>query len=174
VTENRKVEIIMPPNLIKAKASMPGGLTEKEAIKRGDAKVQELAANYIGWAKADVEELERLIKELPLVKETEARRQAVRKLYKKSHDLKGQGATFDYPIVTMIGGSLCSYLEGLGEDTNVSTEVVFMHVEAAKIILMREIKGLGGAPEQELLDGLRKVVTKTAKAAAPKVEDAGA
>jgi hypothetical protein len=163
VSQPPKVEIIMPPNLIKAKASMPGGLSEKEAIKRGDAKVQELAANYIDWAKADVDELEQLMKALLREKDAEMRRVAMRKLYKKSHDLKGQGGTFDYPLVTMIGDSLCNYLESLGEDTNVSPEVVIMHVEACKLILVREVKGMGGQTEQQLLDGLRKVVKKTSK-----------
>lgn len=159
-----KVEIIMPPNLIKAKASMPGGLSEKEAIKRGDAKVQELAANYVDWAKADVDELQVLMRALLQEKDEEGRRVAVRKLYKKAHDIKGQGGTFDFPLVTMIGNSLCNYIESLGEDTNVSTEVVVMHVEAARLILMREVKGMGGQTEQQLLDGLRKVVKKTTKA----------
>ncbi|MBM3597117.1 MAG: hypothetical protein FJX35_02805 [Alphaproteobacteria bacterium] len=159
-----KVEIIMPPNLIKAKASMPGGLSEKEAIKRGDAKVQELAANYVDWAKADVDELQVLMRALLQEKDEEGRRVAVRKLYKKAHDIKGQGGTFDFPLVTMIGDSLCNYIESLGEDTNVSTEVVVMHVEAARLILMREVKGMGGQTEQQLLDGLRKVVKKTTKA----------
>jgi hypothetical protein len=166
VADQRKVEIFMPPNTLKSKASMPGGLSEKEAVKRGDASVQELAGNYVDWATADVDELERMIKELPKIKDAEARRVAVRKLYKKSHDLKGQGGTFDFPLVTMIGDSLCGYIEGLGEDTNVSLEVVLMHVEAAKIILVRKVKGMGNQTEQQLLDGLRKVVIKTMKGAA--------
>jgi hypothetical protein len=66
----------------------------------------------------------------------------------------------------MIGDSLCGYIEGLGEDTDVSLEVVLMHVEAAKIILVRKVKGMGGQTEQQLLDGLRKVVIKTTKGAA--------
>lgn len=166
MADQRKVEIFMPPNTLKAKASAPGGLSEKEAVKRGDASVQELAGNYVGWATADVDELERMVKDLLKVTEAEARRVAVRKLYKKSHDLKGQGGTFDFPLVTLIGDSLCGYLEGLGEDTNVSLEVVLMHVEAAKIILVRQVKGMGGQTEQQLLDGLRKVVIKTMKGAA--------
>ena len=103
-----KVEIIHPPNLLKMKVGSGG--VDPDRIAKAEAAVAELAESYIDWALKDLAELQARFAAIRA--ETADPRQRVLDLFQTAHDMKGQGATFGYPLVTQVAKHLCHYVEG--------------------------------------------------------------
>jgi hypothetical protein len=81
------------------------------------------------------------------------------RLFGISHDIKGQGGSFDRPILTQIGGLLCDLLERVDRAplTPVSIDAIECHVAALELVTRRNITGYGGAGSAQLVEGLKKI-----------------
>jgi hypothetical protein len=111
------------------------------SMQRAEDAVAELAADYSNWALADVKRAEDAF---ALVKsEPEKRAAHLETLYRVTHDMKGQGGSFGYPLITKIGQSLCRYLHS-GEIGEAHFPVVQAHIGALRLILEKSVKGDGG------------------------------
>ncbi|MBM3514111.1 MAG: hypothetical protein FJX59_10390 [Alphaproteobacteria bacterium] len=68
-----------------------------------------------------------------------ARTNHVEALYLKTSELKGQGASFGYPLLTTIGGQLCRFIETAGNDlSDAQMGVVRVHVETLKHVIQQK------------------------------------
>ena len=81
------------------------------------------------------------------------------RLFGISHDIKGQGGAFHRPILTQIGGLLCTLLERLDRSklTPASIDAIECHVAALELVTRRNITGYGGAGSAQLVEGLKKI-----------------
>jgi hypothetical protein len=129
------------------------------SMQRAEDAVAELAADYSNWALADVKRAEDAF---ALVKsEPEKRAAHLETLYRATHDMKGQGGSFGYPLITKIGQSLCRYLHS-GAIGEAHFPVVQAHIGALRLILEKSVKGDGGViggrlvAKLEALTGLPK------------------
>lgn len=126
-------------------------------LARAQAAVADLAKDYSGWALADVA---RARKALASAETDAAGRSAhIEELFRVAHDLKGQGASFGYPLVTRLGDSLCQ----LTRDRARSYEsrhlaLAGSHLDAVQLVLTKEIKGEGGQVGAELVARLQRLV----------------
>src|SRR5262249_5770635 len=77
----------------------------KETLARAEEATTALRANYTEWARIDVDHTQALLDAAK--KRPEGRREQLDRLYAAMHNIKGQGASFGYPLVTRIGQSLC-------------------------------------------------------------------
>jgi chemotaxis protein histidine kinase CheA len=92
-------------------------------------------------------------------------REAARALFSRAHNLKGDGGTFGYGLVTEIGALLSEYLitlDGAPAETPRTPrhDICRMHIEALRRVLNENIRGAGGPIERAVIDGLDKAVTK--------------
>ncbi len=84
--------------------------TDTEANRlqaQADEVIRNLAQTYIQNARVQLENLERY---MGLARELtgEAQSQLIKEqLFRTAHDMKGQGATFGYPLVTQLGARIC-------------------------------------------------------------------
>ncbi len=120
--------------------------------ERAAAAEAELAERYPALARAD---LERLAAGLVALRAGDDDAAARRTLTDAAHDLKGQGATFGYPLAGRVAGLLCRYLEGTSP---VDPAVVGAHLEALEQIVRHRIAGAGGPLGQDLLCRLESLV----------------
>lgn len=127
------------------------------AWSRARSAIDKLKRAYVDeWAPASLDELERLLSlALSNPEESVAQLEAV---YRLAHDLKGQGATFGYALVSDIGLSLCILTEDRAEATPAELQAMLAHVEAAREVLAREIEDVGSAEAAELMLNLQSVV----------------
>lgn len=71
-------------------------------------------------------------------------------LFRIIHDLKGQGSTFGYPLITEIGNHLCRYIEKqYSFDKNVLF-IIQKHLDVLELILRNHLKDDGGQQGKEL------------------------
>lgn len=154
------VEFVTPPNTMRDKVSGKGGPTP-EMLAKADAAVNRMTESYPTWAIKDVDTLGSLIdSEASDMKRDEDR---LREAYKLSHDMRGQGGSFGYPMITGVADSFCKFVNSLDAIDGRAVEILQAHVKAMRAILQNRIKGDGGPIGAKILDGLHKAVAKYAE-----------
>ena len=61
-------------------------------------------------------------------------------LYMRAHDLKGLGATYEFPLVTRIAASLCKLIDNPDTRTTAPLYLVDAHIDAIKAAVRDGIK----------------------------------
>ena len=161
--DDPKVEVITPPDTLKdkVKAGGPGGVDEK-VLKRAEAVVASMGGDFVKWAEKDLNSLQQAFNGLKAG--TAEQKDSLRTIFQISHDIKGQGGSFDYGLLTAVGDSLCKLTEEKERVGAAEIEAMGLHIEALKLILNDRLKGDGGDTGATLLDGLRQVVDKLSSA----------
>ncbi len=102
---------------------------ERQAIARAEAVIVGLAGEYLAAAEADLARLKATAANLAA--DPAGRVSHLDRLFQISHDMKGQGATFGYPLVTDVGNRLCRFIEKHREAMDdAGVAIVLRHVEA--------------------------------------------
>ena len=83
-------------------------------------------------------------------------------LFRLAHDLKGQGRSFGFDLLTDVAASLCKLLVNLGktEQNSWRFQSVDMHVRSLQLIARKKIKGDGGPLGRELLEQIALLSAK--------------
>lgn len=127
------------------------------AVASAQAAVAGLSDKYIGWVNDDLKRLDTAIAGV-----TDGRNaEALREVYGVAHDIKGQGSTFGYHLVTDIGQLLCRYTERAIEQQKVDRTVIDAHVEALRTVVDNRIQGPAGELGREILDALKGVAERS-------------
>ena len=163
--EAGKAEVFTPPNLLKIRASAPGGKTMEEMVESGNAVVSGLAKNYAEVASADIAEIDGIA--AAMRKAPDQADSFRSELMRVGLNLKGQAATMGYPLLTEVAISLTDFLDDLkkynrrlADDPRTALPAVQLHVEALRLLMARDVKGRGGPTERALIDGLQRIVAK--------------
>lgn len=128
-------------------------------LARAQAAVADLAKDYTNWAQADVA---RARSALEAARADEAGRAGhVEALFRVAHDLKGQGASFGYPLMTRLGDSLCQLTRDRKRAYGAAhLDLAQAHLDAMQLVLAKEIKGEGGKVGAELVAKLKARVAE--------------
>ena len=119
----------------------------------------ELEETYVQWTAEALATMRSLIEKLqegagdpgPLLDE----------IYGISHNIKGMGTSFGYPLMTDIGTSLCAYLRQVKNDKlEVSHDALDVHMKAMDTVFGNRIRGDGGASGKRLNERLTSVVAE--------------
>ncbi len=85
-----------------------------------------------------------------------------KQIFRLVHDIKGQGLTFGYPLLSRIGASLCDFIRYVTKPvSNEQLGVVSLHLEALSFVIKNDIKGEPGDSFQRLVSQLDHLVQKT-------------
>ena len=155
-----QAEIVNYPNTIKAKVS-GGGPISKAMLERAKNVIEEHGAGYVERARAQIESLQKTVQEAS--GDVQSRPELFAEIFLKSHDIRGLGSTFGYDLITEIGTSLCTLVEGMEVYDDDALGVVRAHVDALRAIIAHGVKGDGGEIGREISNGLAKVVAKLAQ-----------
>lgn len=127
---------------------------DPEALKRAEAALAALQQSYIEWAETDYARLDAAW--TVCVTGSDRDGAALRRLFQIAHDMKGQAATFDYPLVGDLGDRLCreveaSAMDGLGPDRRSRLAAL---IAAIGQVIRERLSGQGGAKGAALLTGI--------------------
>lgn len=127
------------------------------AVASAQAAVAGLADKYIGWVNDDLKRLDAAIAAV-----TDGHNAAaLRHVYGVAHDIKGQGSTFGYHLITDIGQLLCRYAERAIERKKVDRAVIDAHVEAMRTVVDNRIQGPAGELGREIVEALKGVAERS-------------
>ena len=105
------------------------GAIDPAAIAKAEAALKSLSGNFAEWLADEVAKLEAARQRIRLEGLTP---EASENLYLRAHDLKGLGATYEYPIVTRIAGSLCKLIDDPAKRAGAPMFLVDAHIDAIK------------------------------------------
>ena len=127
MAKEQPIEIFMPPNVLKAKVGGTGVL-DLGAIKRAEAAIDDLRDEFSEWMNIDVDHLFAARDGFVKTRNTET----LATFYRAAHDLKGQAATFDFPLVGRVASSLCKLTDDDCDPASVPMNLADAHVNAIK------------------------------------------
>jgi len=128
---------------------------ERQAIARAEAVVAGLAGQYLAAAAVDLAGLKDAAGRLAA--DPAGRALHLDRLFRIGHDMKGQGTTFGYPLVTAIGNRLCRFIEKRRETLDdAGVAVVRRHVEALDRVLGESMQAVDTPEAEALIESLER------------------
>lgn len=154
-------EIITPPNTLKGKVTVGSSGVDLEMLEKAEQIIASLQGNYLEWVVEDLNKLQAHYDRA--VADQAGRMQAVADIFHVAHDIKGQGGSFGYHLMTTIGNQLCRFTETLTDCGPAELEVIKLHIDAMRLIISERMEGTGGTVGERMVAGLQAVVAKVAK-----------
>jgi len=149
-----------PHNLKKAKIGTGPAKLDAKAIERAERVVKSMEKDYAVWAQDDLGTLEATFARYRA--RTGDPAENMRTMFRIALDMKGQGASFGYQLVTEIADRLAAFLENRDTLGPFDCEVVMAHVAAMRAVFAQDVRGDGGGTGRALIGGLHKLIEKAA------------
>lgn len=136
MARQKPIEIINPPNALKAKVGGALPALDQHAIARAEAALAKLSDQFNDWI---AEELDKLIAAWGVYEASGGTPEARDELHRRAHDLKGLAPTYGYPLVGRICGSLCKLSGDEALDRIPPMSLLRAHVDATKAAVKNKI-----------------------------------
>ncbi len=155
-SDSGEVETIAQPASLRDKVGIvPDGVPDP--VEMADRAIEEQGKTYLERAR---DELAALRDAFDSGMDNPAgRADALCRMFTAAHDMKGQGRSFGYDMITSIASSLCVLLRDRTEMEDAGMKVVKVHVDALGVVFDHDLKGDGGEQGRMLLDRLSGLVT---------------
>ncbi len=151
-------QVINPPRRLQAKVPKTGGPSMDQMAADAEAALREIKDNYEAVVQADLRKIDDAVSR---AMETPASAtDAVKEIFGISHDIKGQAASLDYPLLTAIAQSLCRFISTSEPAARMGLDVVGVHARAMGTVVAHTIRGDGGENGKKLLGALDAAVEK--------------
>jgi chemotaxis protein histidine kinase CheA len=164
-SNNSRAEIIMPPNTLKAKVGSANGkvMLDPEVLKRAEKAMDGLRSEFSDWLNEDIEKLHRSF----AVFSRQRTPDNAGVLFRAAHDLKGQAATFGYPLIARVAASLAKLMDEMTSRDAAPLPLVAAHVDAVAVIHRERIKDISNRTALMLAEELECRVIKTLEQQTP-------
>jgi len=125
-------EVITPENtlrkMVSVKPLLPG---EIHPIERAEKALANLSTEFSSWMDTECERLEKAHRNVAAAGFNKTNKEA---LFHAVHDIKGEAATFGFPLVAAAADSLCRLLEYTPDANRIPLKLVDQHVDAVRAI----------------------------------------
>lgn len=136
---------------------------DPEVIAAADAKIEAVAGDYSDWVRDSVKGLDKVLADLAAGEGDSGKH--LRKLNQVAHEMRGQGGTFGYPLVTEFARSLYQTTsDSRVKITDNHVQFYKAHIDAISVVMNGKVKGDGGQTGRSLLKGLEAARRKYAAA----------
>jgi hypothetical protein len=137
VAEPKTGHMMPASNSLKLKAGSRFGGIDPAALAKAEAALKSLSNNFDQWMQDELTKLDaarvRIYAEGYTAETGES-------LYFRAHDLKGLGATYGYPVVTTIAGSLCRLIDDPATRLHAPLFLLDAHIDAIKAAVRGQIR----------------------------------
>ena len=128
--------VTQPPGL-RLKLGGRFGAIDPSAIAKAEAALKSLSGNFAQWLNDEVVKLDAARQR---VRDEGVTAETMETLYLRAHDLKGLGTTYEFPLITRIGASLCRLIDDKDKRLSVSMPLVDAHIDGIKAAVRDDIK----------------------------------
>lgn len=153
-------QVFPAPNALKLKVGGRFGAIDPSAIAKAEAALKSLSGNFSQWLQDEVVKLEAArarVKADGLTPET------MESLYLRAHDLKGLGATYEFPLITRIAASLCRLIDDKTKRLDAPMALIDGHIDAIKAAVRDGIKTDDHPVGKALIQELERRVSELAE-----------
>ena len=135
--DSNQAQVIPPSNNLKLKVGAGRFNLDADSIARAEAALKSLSSQFAQWMQDELTKLEAARAE---VKAKGMTPETSEGLYMRAHDLKGLGATYEFPLVTRIAASLCRLIDDPVTRTQAPMSLIDAHIDAIKCVVRDDIK----------------------------------
>lgn len=129
--------MIQPPNTLRIRVGARSTSLDPGLLAKAEAALQSLSSQFGDWMQ---DELDKLEAARAAVKTGGLNDETAEALFMRAHDLKGLGATYEFPIVTRMAGSLCKLLDASERRSTAPLYLVDAHIDAVKAAVRQNIR----------------------------------
>ena len=147
--EAPKVEFFEPDRTMQAKVPETS-IDLKDALAEATKSIEALGGKFEEELAAKVAKIAQLASELKTTQTLELSE----KIIYYCHNLRGEGGSLGYDLITYVCGNLYNYMKDLKEVTTISILVIDLHVKALEMIAANKLSGDGGAEGAKIIDNL--------------------
>ena len=138
MAESNQAQVIPPSNNLKLKVGGGRFSLDADSIARAEAALKSLSGQFAQWMQDELTKLDGARAEIRAKGMTPETSEA---LYMRAHDLKGLGATYEFPLVTRIAASLCRLIDEPKSRTAAPMGLVDAHIDAIKAVATSDAPG---------------------------------
>jgi HPt (histidine-containing phosphotransfer) domain-containing protein len=125
-------EVITPENKLRHVVSeRPLVAGEDDPVARAEKALAELSTEFSSWMEAECERLDKARHTVVRNRFTKVNKEA---LFHAAHDIKGEAATFGFPLVAAAADSLCRLIEHTPDAARMPISLVNQHVDSVRAI----------------------------------------
>lgn len=162
-----KVRLYRFRNVLKNKVGYIGTPTgepatiDPAAMEKAIAALEEMKEDYPDWVQKHIDELRtHHARSVDTPAERTRRYSMMREI---AHDMKGQGGTFGYPLMTTFATSLHDFVGPRAGTSDNHIELIKSHIDAMSAVIKDRVKGNGGEIGQALTKGLQIAIERYSK-----------
>jgi chemotaxis protein histidine kinase CheA len=146
-------EVITPPHRLRSCVAA-GGPDDDDPVARAEKALESLSSEFTSWMDSECERLEharRQVRKAGLAGKTRD------ELFHAAHDIKGEAATFGFPVAGEAANSLCRLIEHTPDPARVPLDLIDQHVDAIRAIIRENTRPGADTMALRLVKRLRDV-----------------
>lgn len=155
MSQQNQGEMIPASNSLKLKLGGRFGGIDPAALAKAEAALKGLANNFDNWMQDELVKLDAARQRIHVEGNNADTSEA---LYFRSHDLKGLGSTYGYPIVTRIAGSLCRLTDDPATRLKAPLFLIDAHIDGIKAVVRGGVRDVDHPAGKALVEGLESRV----------------
>jgi hypothetical protein len=139
VSQQNSGQMIQVPNTLRLKVGGGNrlGVIDPSAIAKAEAALKSLSGNFAQWLQDEITKLEAARQQVRAEGPTY---DSMESLYLRTHDLKGLGTTYGFPLITRIAASLCRLIDDKEKRLSSPMGLVDAHIDAIKAAVRDDIR----------------------------------
>ena len=149
------------PNRLKEKAGgvagEPGEMPMK-LLEEAESKLERAALDFTELARGYLKQMSRHCQEAQ--KQEGSRAPQFQDINLLAHELRGQGGTFGYPLISTFGKMLYEITGGGCREDDTAIEIVKSHMDVMRAVIRDKVAGDGGEVGRALIESLKAAVDK--------------
>ncbi len=165
--EGSDVYLFKLPNLLKQKMGLenmkvPFEMPD-EVLAEAEETLEREAEGFLDWAKQYLDELSEKISQA--FEDQAHRAEHLAEVNRIAHELRGQGGTFGYPLITLFAKSLYETTAYPCREDDANLEICRAHLDTLRAVIREKIEGDGGAVGRQLMMALNQAIQKFSRPA---------
>lgn len=134
---------------------------DEEAMAAAIEALNEMAEDYPDWVSSLIESLSEQHRRC--VDSPDQRKGYFEKINSIAHDMRGQGGTFGYQLISDFADALYFLTHSQAGMSDNHVEIIKAHIDAMRVVIKNRINGDGGDVGKELQKGLEAAIKKYSK-----------
>ena len=130
-------------------------------LAEAEAALQREAAGFLTWAKVYLDNLSKEVTEARTL--VQDRNKHFDEINLIAHELRGQGGTFGYPLITLFAKSLYESTKEPRKEDDAALDIAKAHIDTMRAVIREDIEGDGGELGQQLFKSLKLAIAKHEK-----------
>ena len=131
---------------------------DDDLMMKAAAALEEMSEEYPDWVSGLIKQLSEVHRRC--VDTPETRRNSFEQIHSIAHDMRGQGGTFGYPLISDFADSLYNFSVPTTSTSDNHVEIIKAHIDAMRVVIGERIGGDGGDIGKELKASLEAAIEK--------------